>query len=246
MSVCYNHKELPAIAVCSLCGQDICIHCHTVALNGYAVCRGCPVADNLRPKTKWEGATGLLSGLHGLAYTIVEELSSPRRFFSFRPFGRPMPALAFGYLVLTVGLFVGVIWSDLFLSRYDEMTLEVAKELSVSPDLVRHINVFSSPIRAALVLAIHTLVLWGGLLVLARSAIRFRDVAYIAGYSMAGFAFLLIPPIFDYPVGHLLAVVWVFHSEFTAVQARYDTGFMRGLGAIILPYFILYSLTTFH
>lgn len=240
---CANHPDHPAIAVCSLCKREICIHCHGVALNGYAVCKGCPVAEGLRPKTAWESATGVGSYIYGFFHTAVDMLSGPRRFFLDRPFGSPVYALVFGYIALLIGNFFGVLWNSLFLGQYQEIVQQAAEQLDVSVEVAKTLNFVMVPVKAGLTLFLHTIALHLSLSLVGGSKVSLRAVSYLSGYAMAAFLFQLIPPIFDYPIGHLLAMVWVFNAEVNAAQTRFGLPFFRALFAVLVPFLLLSTLS---
>ncbi len=238
---CENHPNYPAIAVCSLCGRDICGQCHSTTLTGYAVCLNCPVAEQLAPKTTWEKAQGL-GHAYAFFHTCVAVLSNPRTFFSFiLPKGDWVKPTILGLICTIFGSLIGLAYQVAFMTQFGEIVTELATQLSMSRTNATLMLFMSVPWSSMFIYIAHLGILGLSLQFSGVEKFDWSVVARIVGYSNAAHLFMIIPPVMEIPVGHFFSIVWLFNLEITGVQQFFKLTFGRTMLAVI-PGFLVMAL----
>lgn len=233
---CAHHPEFEAIAVCSLCGRDICARCHAVVLTGYAVCLHCPVREKLRPRAAIE-ARELANPLAAGVRSAVEVIKSPRRFFSKIPLSqRWFNPFVFGYTCIVLGTGFATLWQYLFVDEFGQFMRSLTAKWSLAEPAVTFLVFASVAPVAFLLFGIHSILLYISLQLFGAQGARFDHVVRIVGFASAAHLFQIIPPVFGVPVGHFLTIVWLFNIEIVAVQRYFEMNFMRALAAVFVPY----------
>ena len=235
---CANHPEYPAIAMCSLCGRPICGNCHNTSLVGYAVCKECPVLDRLVPKTQWERSRGLRA-VYGYFHTAVEFISAPRTFFLKYPKGKLGDGLLFGYLTLTAAFAASRFWGYFFLGRFQEALTEAAKQAGVTYHTATWLYFGLTPVSSAFGLAAFIGLLYAGLKAVGGKNVQWGSVAWIGSMSSASLLFQILPPVWEFPIGQLLGMLWLLNVLFGAGQVRFELTFMRAMIATVVPFWVL-------
>ena len=236
---CEYHPGAPAIAICTVCEEDICASCHHSALTGYAVCASCQqsVVDALA--TRWEQADRVRDLPYAFLHTVVAALSSPRNFFArVRPEGGWVRPLALGLICMEIGTMVGNAWAYLFVDSFGEVMKQYAEAMQTSVDQAVPMFFLNLPFVVPLVFALHLGLLHVSLKLMGART-RWSATARIVGFSSAAFILQIVPPIADFSLGHLLAIIWMFNLEINAVQQHYRMGFLRTLGAVLGPFLIV-------
>ncbi|QDG53404.1 hypothetical protein FIV42_22455 [Persicimonas caeni] len=234
---CSHHEGAPAIAICTECGGDICAACHGSDLRGYCICSVCR-EKFAPPTTPWEDPNEDYSP-RAFARTLVDVVTSPRTFFqNVRFSGSWGPAVAFGLLCLGVGLLFSTGWQMLFFEQYQELINTVAEQSGATFDMARVALFVAVPIRAVLIFMAHV-----GIFHLATRLAgghsSFSLSARIVGYASAGYAFLLIPPIAEFPLGHFLSIIWVFNIEIGALRMYFRMGIWRAMFVVMATLMLL-------
>lgn len=233
---CAHHPAWEAVAICSLCGQDICARCHATSLTGYVVCAHCPVREKLRPKAAIE-ARDLSNPVVAGIRTAVAILRSPRAFFSHIPLSREWyRPFIFGYLCLLIGAFFATLWQVLFVGEFGEVISSIAEQWALSESGLRVLLFGALPPATFLLLGMHAVLLYATLQLFGATSARFEHVVRLVGFAAAAHLFLIIPPVLGFPVGHFLAIVWVLNIEVIAVQRYFELNFIRALGVVFVPY----------
>jgi hypothetical protein len=238
---CAQHPDFPALAVCSLCGRPMCGLCHNTSLVGYAVCKGCPVIEKMTPRTQWERSSGL-SAVPGYLHTAVEVITSPRMFFIRYPKGKTIDALLFGYLSLTIAFTVSRIWGYFFLGRFEEALSEVAKQAEVSYHTATWLYFGLTPISSLIGLMVFIGLLFVGLKAMGGKNVTWPNVTWIGSMASASLLFQIIPPVLEFPVGQLLAMLWLLNILFLATQVRFELTFFRAMIATLIPFWVLTTM----
>ena len=239
---CAHHESHPAIAICTGCGEDICATCHRPTVTGYAICSECEAKIHSVLKTRWESADGVLEHLYAFAWTSVAVLSSPRAFFgSVAPTRDWVKPAAFGIIAYTIGAYAAFLWNWAFVEEFQEVLQEYATQLGYSTDTAATVLLLALPFSAPLALGLHVLVLHLALGLLgARSS--WRLVARFASYASAAYLFQVIPPVAGFPIGYILAVIWLVNVEMIAVQRYFDLSPWRAMAAVFLPFVLMIFL----
>lgn len=240
---CPKHPTFSALAVCSLCGRAMCGVCHNTSLVGYAVCKGCPVLDELTPKTQWERARGLRV-VYGYVHTAVEVISGPRMFFLKYPKGGMADALIFGYVSLLIAFSASRVWGYLFLGRFDEAMRLAAEQAEIGYREALWLYFALTPVSALFGLGLFTGLLYAGLRFVGGKNVTWTSVSWIAGLSSASLLFQVIPPVLEFPVGQLLGMLWLLNILFLATQVRFELTFMRAMGATMIPFWVLTTMAS--
>lgn len=236
------YDEHPAIAICSGCGEDICALCHRAALTGYAVCAHCGerVAEVLQ--TRWERASTVPQAMHAFLFTSVAVLGSGRTFFATLPsFGPVFRPILFGAIAYTIGAEAASLWSWLFVDSFPELIEEAAKQTSMTPEAAFAATLVVLPFIAPFIILLHAVLMHGSLKVFGASA-RFGLVCRIVGYSSAAYLFQLIPPIAEFPVGHLLTVVWLVNVQMVAIRRYFDLGLWRSMAVVFVSFLVMVAI----
>ena len=238
--MCANHPDFPAIAVCSLCGRDICGTCHSTTLHGYAVCERCPVAEGMIPKTSWERAQGF-EHAYAFLHTSVAILSNPRTFFGFiSKYGSWIKPAILGLACSTFGAFLGLTYQLRFIGQTAEIVDQLAVEVGVSKANAILLLYLSVPWSAMLVFAVHIVMLHLSLKVAGDDG-DWRAATRIVGYSSVAHLFMIVPPLFEFPVGHFFAIMWLFNLEVTGVREFFGLSFGKSI-LVVLPGFFFVAM----
>ncbi len=233
------YDENPAVAICTSCDEDICFRCHNATLTGFAVCDRCTqmVVEALR--TRWESSRGLRR-IHAFLFTFVAIASGSRNFFRVTPpFGPALPAFVFGCIAYAIGSEASTLWMWLFVDAFPEFISEVAKEAGVSPETAFYLRLGTIPIIAPMVLLFHIGLMHGMLRVVGASS-TLRVVTRIVGYSSAAYLFQLVPPVYEFPLGHMMAVFWLVHVQLNAVRSyNPEIGIWKPMLVVFVPFALL-------
>ena len=237
---CAYHEGAPGIAVCTECSADICAACHGSDLRGYCVCASCR-EKFAPPTTPWEDPRADYSP-RAFGQTLWDAIKSPRSFFHKTRFsGSWVPAVVFGAICLAVGLLFSSAWQLLLLDETGKLLAEMADKAGVTMEMARAAVFLAVPVRAVIVFGLHL-----GLFHLAMKVAGARSNlsldARIVGYSLSAYAFLLIPPIGDFALGHFLAIIWLFNLEVTAVRLYFRMGVWKSMFAVMVPLLLILPL----
>jgi hypothetical protein len=220
---CAYHEGAPALARCGGCDAAICGACHRPDDRGIALCPECRDGStgDLHP---WE-APGVDYTPAAYGQTLWAALRHARAFFGRIPAeGALAPALVFGLMTATLGLTIGQTWQLLLVDDFGARLADLASQQGISETQARLAVFLGAPLQALFGFGLHAALLRLALRVKGRS-VPWRQVARIVGYVSAGWAFLLIPPILQFPIGELLAIFWMFRLETAALEDFY--GFER-------------------
>ena len=234
---CTHHEGAPAIAVCTECGGDICAGCHGSDLRGYCVCSGCR-EKFAPPTTPWEDPTSDYSP-RAFARTLVDVVTSPRSFFQKVRFSNSwVPAVSFGLMCMAVGLLFSTGWQMLFFEQFTEVLNTLVEQTGATPQVARAAMFLAIPIRVVVVFLAHV-----GLFHLAVKVAgghsSFGLSARIIGYASAGYAFMLLPPIAEFPLGHFLAIIWLFNIEIGALRMYFRMNIWRSMFVVMATLLLL-------
>ncbi len=230
---CSFHDRAPALAVCAECGEDICGACHGVDERGWALCASC--RGELRPDlTAWERQDTELSP-RAFASTLYDVIRHPRSFFEDLPAdGSPYRAIAFGLICLVVGLLVGRVWQFLFVDAFAEQLTSLATERAISAEVARISTFVLTPVLGLAAAGGHVALLKGSTYVVDASC-SWETATRIAGYALGASTLMVVPPVWNFPVGRFLTIVWVFNLEVSALRTYFDIGPWRSMFAALLP-----------
>jgi hypothetical protein len=238
---CVHHPAQPAIAICTDCGGDICAPCHGMDIRGFCVCASCrekygPVGTAWEnPQTRWSVA--------GFGRTVVEALSSPRTFYArLNPRASATPAMVFGVICASIGLFFATLWQMLFGNNFDELLLTYSEQLAVSTDTTRLYLFASVPMVALFIYSMHVLLLYAALKLFGAQT-NLHLTARIVGYAMAAYVLLVFPPLGTFSLGHFLMIVWLFNLEIGAVRWFFNLGFWKSMGVVMIPFIVMLMTT---
>jgi hypothetical protein len=223
VSQCAHHQEAPAIARCGGCDAPICGECHRPNNRGIALCPQCraPTTVDAHP---WE-APGVDYSPRAYAETLWAALGRARSFFSRVPSdGIVGPALFFGLMTSVLGLLIGQTWQLLLVEDVGTRLAELASQQGITESQARLALLLGTPLQAVFGFGLHVALLRLALRVKGRS-VPWRQVTRIVGYVSGAWAFLVVPPILQFPVGELLAIFWMFRLETAALEDFY--GFER-------------------
>ncbi len=207
-----------------------------MSLSGYAVCLNCPVRDQLMPRAQFE-STPLEKPITAAALTAVSIIKSPRSFFAavaptrewFRPF-------IFGYVCVLIGTSFSTLWQSLFVSQFSATLADVTTQMGISEGAMRALLVASLPPGALFLIIVHALLLFTALRTIGQTNAGFSNVMRIVGFASAAHLFQIIPPVWDVPLGHFLAIIWLFNIELIAVQRYFELTLGRSLAVVFIPY----------
>lgn len=230
---CVHHDGAPALAICAECGGDICGACHAADERGYAVC---PPCRGEPPSTApdWE-RSGRRFRPAAYVSTLWRLVREPRTFFrEFSAEGPWIPACTFGFLSALFGILVGRILELAVDPSFLESLEEYAAARSLPTDDLELFVLGTSPVSALLVVGVHVAVLRvaarvGGAEMSWRTAVR------IGGYALGVAVFLALPPVYDFEIGGLLAVFWLFNLEASALRHLYDMSPWRATFVVLVP-----------
>ena len=219
---CAHHSAQHAIAQCTCCGEPICHLCHGSDLRGFARCRACH-KDADPPAPLWEDELSP-SAPESFALTAFQALTSPSKFWEpVRHNARWLPALAFGMTCIIFGDTLFTCWELLLNPRLEGLLRENmldANAAKMPSAVLRAMSLVRVLLFAPFVFLIRSALL--------RSALRFAGVqadfataARIFGYSCAGYLWMLLPPIWEIPVGHMLMIFWMFNIQTAGVRHFY-------------------------
>lgn len=219
----------------------MCGLCHTTSLVGYAVCKGCPVLERLTPRTQWERSSGL-GAVYGYLHTAVELISGPRTFFLKYPKGKTWDGLLFGYISLTLAFLASRTWGFFFLGAFEEALKAAAEQAEISYEVAAWLYFGLTPFSSALGLALFIGLLYGGLKAVGAQNVTWGQVGWIASMSSASMLFQVIPPVWEFPVGQLLGMVWLLNILFLATQVRFEISFWKAMAATIIPFWVITTM----
>ncbi len=232
---CTHHAELPAIAVCTSCGQDICSRCHGIDIRGMALCRPCQ-REMAPPAVPWEADDEETTSLHRFLETAWAALAGPRSFFRrFRRSPSWLPAASFGILCIGIGMLVNTLWQKAFSADYDETLATYHAEVGVSPEIIELLMIGAIPFGAVFLYFIHTALFYLAARTFQVDGANWHRIATITGYSLAAYLLLVFPPIGEFSLGHFLMIFWLFNLEVSAVRSLFGLGFWRAIGVVLLP-----------
>jgi hypothetical protein len=235
---CAHHPASPAIARCTRCDRDVCIRCHKHDMRGFAVCTTC-AQEAMPPAPPWERPAEGTSNLEAFARTWWSAVRSPTAFFESLPERAPwLPAIVFGLACMGIGQLFHTIWGLAFNERLHELLMENALTASVPPSMVRALSFARIPFLVPAIMAVHILMLHTGASLAGATRPSWNTIARIFGYSTAGYLFLIIPPIGDLSIGHLLMLMWMFNLETAGLRRFFELDPWRAMIAAIIPMFI--------
>jgi hypothetical protein len=230
---CHYHDRSPAVAICAECRREICGDCHGIDGRGFARCASCrgETTVDLPP---WERDDTERSP-RAFAATLFEVVRHPRTFFQDLPEeGSPYRGIAFGFVCLVLGLLVGRIWQFLFVDAFDQQLATLAAEQGLSPDVVQLSIFVITPLVAAGAAGLH-LALFKGSIHLFDASCSWKAAARITGYALGASIWMIVPPVWGFPLGRFLTVVWVFNLEVSAIRTYFELGPWRSMFAALLP-----------
>jgi hypothetical protein len=228
---CIHHEGAPAIAICTECSGDVCAACHGTDLRGYCICEACR-EKFAPPRTPWEDS-GTDYSPAAFVRTLGDALKSPRTFFlKIRPSGPASPAVSFGLICMGVGLLFSNTWKLLFFDQFGQALSKMAADMGASLEMVKAAMFLSIPLQMALGFLLHLGILHLAVK-LAGGRPSFGMTARIVGYASAAYAFMLIPPIGEFMLGHFLAIIWMFNIEMGALTLFFRLGVWKTLAAVM-------------
>jgi hypothetical protein len=228
---CIHHEQAPAIAICTECTGDVCGACHGSDLRGYCVCAVCR-QKYAPPTTAWEDPSRDYSP-GAFAQTLRDVITSPRTFFEqVRLSEAWVPAVVFGALCMSVGLVFSTGWQLLFTEQFNQALVDYADQAGVGVQTFQTLMFALIPVRVIIGFGVHVGVLHLAIK-LAGAQASFSLTARIVGYASAGYAFLLVPPIGEFALGHFLAIIWIFNLEVSALRTYFQLGMWRSLFVVM-------------
>lgn len=230
---CKYHEEIPALAVCSDCGADVCGACHGYDRRGLALCPTCRgVSQSELPP--WE-CTPADYTPRGYIRTLWQILRYPRTFFEgFRADGKWLPALLFGFVSMTVGLLIDRVWKFAMDPEFISTLNELTASQPLAPEQMRILVFLTTPLTVLLAGALHIGALKTAISIAGESC-EWRTATRLGGYSLGAYLMLILPPVYGLSVGHFLAVLWLFNLEASALQRFYGFGPWKSTFTVMLP-----------
>lgn len=226
----------PAIAVCTSCGVDICAVCHRATLTGYALCPDCGVKLLEVFRTPWESAKGFAQHVHAFGLTSVAVLSSARAFYgSVPPYGPMLKPGFFAVIAYTIGAYAAFLWQWAFVDAFPEFVTETAKQTGMAPETAFQTLLVALPLAAPVVILLHTALLHASLRLFGAPT-RWRLTVRIVAYASAAWLFQLVPPVAEFPIGYMLAIVWLVNIEMIAVRHYFELGVWRSMAVVFVPF----------
>ncbi len=222
----------------------MCARCHRVTLTGYALCTSCERKIRATFETDWESARSPAQWAAGFGASAIKVLTSARTFYAKMPAqgGWVRPAV-FGVLAYGIGMCAQFGWSWLFLPEFGELIVEHSAATQLSPGHATALLFVAVPFAAPLVFALHALLLGISLRLFGAQA-PWRTVVRIAGYAGAAHLLQLIPPIGQFPLGYVLAIVVLVNLELIGVRRFFEPlGIWRSIAAVFLPFAALSFLS---
>jgi hypothetical protein len=214
------------------------LRCHRHDARGFAVCAAC-VKAALPPAPPWERPDEQTSNIDAFGRTWWAAIRSPESFFHALPEEAPwLPAVLFGLTCMGLGTLCSTVWGLALNERLRELLMQNAVTASVPPAAVRALSFARIPFVVPIIMALHIAMLHTGASLAGAKRARWSTIARIFGYATAGYLFLIIPPIGDFSVGHLLMLVWMFNLETAGLRRFYDLGPWHAMFAAIIPMFI--------
>lgn len=230
---CAHHEGAPGIAVCADCGADICGACHAADARAFAVCPPCR-GDSPSSVPAWESREQRYRP-GGYGATLWKLLRYPRTFFrDFAADGAWLPPVVFGFVSALIGVLGGRIGKLAFDPSFGEQLAEYGAAQSLPQSELQVLVLLSAPISAAIALAAHIAILRVAAQV-GGADMDWRAAARVGGYALGVFIFLLIPPVYGFEVGGLLAVFWLFNLEASALRHLYGMSPWRATFVVLLP-----------
>ncbi len=238
---CNYHDDVPAIAVCTKCGEDICGRCHGADGHGLAVCACCR-RDAGPPTVPWESAQQAATA-SGFIQTVLVALTDPRHFFRrFRHHAHSwaMPAV-FAIICILIGTVVDTLWRKAFSAEYAEPLHDYSEQFGLSVEVVELLQFAAIAPGAVVIYFAHTALVYLALQAFGIDDAQWPKVARITGYAMASYLLLVFPPIGEFPLGQFLMILWLFNLEVGALRSLFGLGFWKSIG-VILPPFLVFVL----
>lgn len=226
--------------MCTACGQDICAQCHRATLTGYAICADCERKIRAMFQTPWESARAPAEYVRGFAATAVAVLTSTRRFFGQMPASVSwLKPAVFGVIAYAIGTCASFLWGWLFLPDFGEFVREYAESADLSVRAALLLLLLALPFAAPLAFAFHTTLLWASLRLFGAPA-GWRMTARLVGFASASYLFQVIPPIAEFPIGYMLAIVWLVNVELLGVRRFFpDLGVWKSMAAVFIPFLLM-------
>ena len=237
---CVHHESNPAIAICSACEGDICASCHRTTIAGFALCAACEREVRAELLPAWEVARTVPE--YGAAYATcaANVMFSTRHFFGkMPPYGSWVKPAIFGVISQAIGMMAQFAYSWMFIPDFAERIAEQSGSGPLTGGEATALLLLAMPFVAPIVLLIHAGLLWLSLRIFGASA-RFATIMRISGYASAAHLFQLIPPIGEFPLGYMLAIVWLVNLELLGVRRFFpELSPFKAMGAVFLPFFAL-------
>lgn len=233
---CAHHDGAPRVAICSVCRKPICLDCHRATLTGYAVCTTCEDAVRESFKTRWETARSVGEHLHAFGWTAVAVLSRGRAFYAATPaFGPAIKPALFGVLCTGIGAFSGTVWQWAFVERFDDFLGQFATDLGIPLSWALPVMIVTLPFVAPMTFLLH-LALFHLALRWVGAPTNWTASTRIVSYASAAYLFQVVPPVADFPVGHMLAIVWLVNVEMMAIRQYFRLGMWQSMLVVFVPF----------
>lgn len=210
-------------------------------MRGFLICKRCREEVTTEHSTPWETPGEVGPGV-AFAQTLWAALRSPRMFFAGLARQQSwLPAVVFGITCVTVGLLFATIWEFMLSEKLNDRLIEIMGQSHTPLPALRAMSFARAPLMAPLIVLFHTFSLHAALLIAGVKAQR-AEVARIFGFSCAGYAFLLIPPIAGVPLGYVLTMVWLFNLEAAGIERFYGVGSIKATFIALVPLLIGVSI----
>ncbi len=224
-----------AIALCSRCGKPLCHHCHASDLRGFCVCFSCRQEKLEGPGTPWDDPESP-SAINAFSETFYDALKSPSTFWESIPVhARPLPAVVFGLAWIALGITMQTVWQFALDEEYVNLAREVMS-VKLSGTAIKLLFIARVAIIAPVIFFLHTSIL-NSAIKLAGGTTRYGLTARIVGYACAAYALRFIPPVYGFPIGQMLMIVWLYNIELAGVmrycQMERPRAMMAVLGGIV-------------
>ncbi|MFB6373176.1 MAG: hypothetical protein ABEN55_08680, partial [Bradymonadaceae bacterium] len=109
------------------------------------------------------------------------------------------------------------------IDAFAEQLTSMASDQAISAETAR-ISVFVLTPLLALGAAGFHLVLLKGSTYLFDADCSWEAATRIAGYALGASALMVVPPVWNFPVGRFLTIVWVFNLEVSALRTYFEIG----------------------
>lgn len=211
-------------------------------MTGYALCTTCESKLTEVFRTRWESATGFAEHIHAFAWTAVAVLSSPRAFFTtMMPRGSWLKPAVFGLIAYSLGTYASVLWSWAFVAEFQSLLADYAARAQMPPDAAFLAILLALPFAAPLALGAHAMLLHFANRVVGGDS-DWRLIVRIASFASAAYLFQIIPPISGFPIGYMLAIIWLMNVEMIAIQHFFKLGVWKAMAVVFVPFMLLMAL----